>query len=79
MNTTEVFIITPKRAHREKLLPLLAGMLESIEGVHVLGLGTTCIKVQVAPASEFQVALSEEIRNSCFIERAAVFDLAAKR
>ena len=77
-NDGEVFIVTPKRRERERLMPALGGLLKSIRGVQVLGEGETCFKIKVAPGAEFQSALSSDVRNSCFIERAVVFDVATK-
>jgi hypothetical protein len=76
-NDPEIFIITPKRG-QEEMLSRLAGLLQAIRGVHILGQGETCFKVEVAPDAVFPSALPKDVRHACFIEPAVSFDLASE-
>jgi hypothetical protein len=74
----QILVISPKRDHRAELMPNLAGVLRSIQGVKVLGEGPTNIKIEVESPSEFQKALQPDIVARCFIQPAHTFILAGE-
>ena len=72
----EIFVISPKRVYREQLMPQLVQLLEAVQGVRVIGYGSTSVKIGVQSAPEFEKQLTKDITERCFIERAGQFVLA---
>ena len=70
----EIFVISPKREHRD-FLPRLAELLRPIQGLEVIGQGATGVKVRVQ-SPDFRRHLAQEVIDFCFIERAGKYNLA---
>jgi hypothetical protein len=71
-----IFLISPKRDYRESLMPRLAGLIETLDGVEILGQGATGVKIKVDDPLSFRDRLADEVLECCFVKPVARFTLA---
>jgi|SRR5580704_5525738 hypothetical protein len=71
-----IFLISPKRDHRERLMPRLAALVGELDGVKILGLGSTGVKVEVDDPGSFRMRLSSDVLECCFVKPVARYTLA---
>jgi hypothetical protein len=74
---SHIYVISPRRNLRAKLMPVLPGMIGGMENVKIMGVGATCVKVEVNDVPKFKRLLAQEILDSCFVQPATQYSLAS--